>query len=64
MGIINTIEFYLKAEKVLYSCENITQLKNALNYIELYHDRTEDFSGYNVLLRKYNKLTEEMNLHE
>lgn len=64
MDIINTIEYYLKAEKVLYSCVNHTQLNYALNYIKLYHERTEDFSGYNVLYRKYHKLREELSLNE
>lgn len=64
MEIINTIQYYLKAEKVLYSCTNIQQLKNSFNYIKLYYERTEDFSGYNVLLRKYHKLSEDMELNE
>lgn len=64
MEIINTIELYFKAEKVLLSCKNTLHLKSALNYINLYHKLTEDFSGYNVLLRKHNKLYEEFYIYE
>lgn len=64
MGIINTISYYFKAEKVLESCENVNQLRNGLRYVENYHKVTEDFMGYNVLLRKFHKLYEEMKLDE
>jgi len=64
MENINTTDYYFKAEKVLNSCENIEQLRGALSYAELYYKKTNDRSGYEVLVRKYHKLTQELSLDE
>jgi hypothetical protein len=64
MENINTSTYYFKAENVLTSCENLEQLRNGLNYVELYHKKTKDRSGYEVLVRKYHKLLQEMSLDE
>lgn len=64
MKNINTINYYFKANKVINSCKNIYQLQNALRYAELYYKKTNDISGYEILVRKYYKLTEELFLNE
>lgn len=64
MQNINTTDYYFKAEKVLTSCENVEQLRGALSYAELYYKKTNDLSGYEVLVRKYHKLTKELSLNE
>ena len=53
-------EWYDKAERVIESCDNDRQLDIALNYTELYIGRTNDISGYNILLRKYDKKKNEL----
>jgi hypothetical protein len=64
MENINITDNYFRAEKVLDSCTNLDQLKNALNYAELYYKYTNDRSGYDVLIRKYHKLYKELILDE
>jgi len=53
---------YFRVERVINSCTNLEQLSIALNYVELYYKNTNDRLGYEVLIRKYNKLTEELSL--
>lgn len=53
-------EWYDKAERVIESCHNDRQLDIALNYAELYIGQTNDVSGYNILLRKYNRKKNEL----
>tara|TARA_R110000796_G_scaffold40742_13_gene100839 strand:+ start:3398 stop:3586 length:189 start_codon:yes stop_codon:yes gene_type:complete len=53
-------EWYDKAERVIESCDNDRQLDIALNYTELYIERTNDTSGYHILLRKYDKKKNEL----
>ena len=64
MGDINTTDYYLRVESVLLSCNNILQIKNALTYIELYYKLSNDDCGYDILLRKYDKLYDKMNINE
>ena len=64
MENINMSNNYFRAEKVMDSCTNLEQLRNALNYTELYYKNTNDRSGYEVLIRKYHKLTQELSLDE
>ena len=55
MTDINITNYYFRAEEVLLSCTNGTQLKNSLNYIKLYYKLSGDYCGYEILLRKYDK---------
>ena len=55
---------YFRAERVINSCTNLEQLSIALNYVELYYKTTNDRLGYEILIRKYNKLTEELSLDD
>jgi len=64
MEDIKTIDYYFRVESVLLSCTNILQIKNALTYIKLYNKLSGDYCGYNILLRKYNKLYNEMKINE
>lgn len=57
---INLTELYSKAERVLLSSKNDSQLRVSKNYIEFYFIQTNDKSGYDVLIRKYNKLKSEL----
>lgn len=57
---INLTELYAKAERVLLSSKNDSQLRVSKNYIEFYFIQTNDKSGYDVLIRKYNKLKSEL----
>ena len=57
---INLTELYAKAERVLLSSKNDSQLRVSKNYIEFYFIQTNDKSGYEVLIRKYNKLKSEL----
>jgi hypothetical protein len=49
MEILKQIESKNKAIRVINSCVTDEQLNSALNYIELYYKRFEDFIGYNEL---------------
>jgi hypothetical protein len=60
MTDINITNYYFRAEEVLLSCTNSTQLKNSLNYIKLYYKLSGDYCGYQVLLRKYDKRISEL----
>jgi hypothetical protein len=51
MEILKQIESKSKAIKVIDSCETSEQLNFALNYVELYYKKFEDFVGYNELKR-------------
>lgn len=57
---INLTELYAKAERVLLSSKNDSQLRVSKNYIEFYFIQTNDKSGYDVLISKYNKLKSEL----
>ena len=59
MTDINITNYYFRAEEVLLSCTNGIQLKNSLNYIKLYYKLSGDYCGYQILLRKYDKLINE-----
>ena len=60
MTDINITNYYFRAEEVLLSCTNTTQLKNSLNYIKLYYKLSGDYCGYEILLRKYDKRINEL----
>ena len=60
MTDINITNHYFRAEEVLLSCTNSTQLKNSLNYIKLYYKLSGDYCGYEILLRKYDKRINEL----
>lgn len=60
MTDINITNYYFRAEEVLLSCTNNTQLKNSLNYIKLYYKLSGDYCGYEILLRKYDKRINEL----
>lgn len=60
MTDINITNYYFRAEEVLLSCTNSTQLKNSLNYIKLYYKLSGDYCGYEILLRKYDKRINEL----
>ena len=60
MTDINITNYYFRAEEVLLSCTNGTQLKNSLNYIKLYYKLSGDYCGYQILLRKYDKRINEL----
>ena len=60
MTDINITNYYFRAEEVLLSCTNSTQLKNSLNYIKLYYKLSGDYCGYGILLRKYDKRINEL----
>jgi len=60
MTDINITNYYFRAEEVLLSCTNTTQLKNSLNYIKLYYKLSGDYCGYQILLRKYDKRINEL----
>ena len=60
MTDINITNYYFRAEEVLLSCTNTTQLKNSLNYIKLYYKLSGDYCGYRILLRKYVKRINEL----
>lgn len=54
MELINQINSKNKAIRVIESCRNKTQLIVALNYVNLYFKKYEDFLGYNELKRIIN----------
>jgi len=54
MGLIKQINSKNKAIRIIESCRNKTQLSVALNYVELYYKKYEDFLGYNELKRIIN----------
>jgi hypothetical protein len=58
MEIIKQIEAKNKSIKVIGSCETEEQLNFALNYVELYYKKFEDFIGYNELKRLINHTKE------
>jgi hypothetical protein len=60
MTDINITNYYFRAEEVLLSCTNTTQLRNSLNYIKLYYKLSGDYCGYEILLRKYDKRINEL----
>jgi|TARA_R110002153_G_scaffold244099_1_gene399536 hypothetical protein len=64
MTDINITKHYFRAEDVLLSCTTPPQVKNSLNYIKLYYKLSGDYCGYEILLRKYHKLTLELKTHE
>ncbi len=51
MEILKQIEAKNKTIKVINSCVTDVQCNSALNYIELYHKKFDDFIGYNELKR-------------
>ena len=58
MEILKQIEAKNKSIKVIGSCETEEQLNFALNYVELYYKKFEDFIGYNELKRLINHTKE------
>jgi hypothetical protein len=64
MTDINISNYYFKAENVLFSCTNLSQVKNSLNYIKLYYRLTGDYCGYTILVRKYHKLLNELTTND
>jgi hypothetical protein len=54
-------KIYFRTENILQSSFNEGQLETALNYIECYFKTTNDQSGYDVLLRKYIRKSQELN---
>ena len=52
---------YFRAENILQSSFNEDQLETALNYVECYFRTTKDRSGYDVLLRKYIRKSQQLN---
>ena len=55
MELMNQINSKNKALRVIESCKDKTQLNVALNYVELYYKKYEDFLGYNELKRVINE---------
>jgi hypothetical protein len=55
MEVTQEMELYFKAENVILSSVNLSQLLVAKKYAELYLNQTEDDKGYDVLIRKFNK---------
>lgn len=62
MEITQDSELYFKAENVILSSVNLSQLQVAKKYVELYLDQTEDEKGYEVLIRKFNKKYTELSV--
>jgi hypothetical protein len=54
MEILKQIKAKKKCVKVIESCETKEHYKSAYNYINLYHNKFEDFIGYNELKRMLN----------
>ena len=52
---------YSRAENILQSSFNEDQLETELNYVECYFKTTNDRSGYDVLLRKYIRKSQQLN---
>jgi len=62
MEITQDSELYFKAENVILSSVNLSQLQVAKKYVELYLDQIEDEKGYEVLIRKFNKKYTELSV--
>ena len=54
-------KIYFRTENILQSSYNEGQLETALNYVECYFKTTNDRSGYDVLLRKYIRKSQQLN---
>ena len=54
-------DWYQKAENVVMSATNQSQLRVAHNYIEFYKAQTNDVAGYEILLRKWFNRMGELN---
>ena len=59
MTILNQIKAKNKTQKVIESCLTTTHLECAERMIELYHQKYEDFVGYNQLKRILNQNKED-----
>jgi hypothetical protein len=55
MSILNQIKAKNKTQKVIESCLTTTHLECAERMVELYHQKYEDFVGYNQLKRILNQ---------
>lgn len=58
----NLIEFR-KACVVIESCNTYQQLKNAMNYSNLYYKKNKDFKSYQHLMKLVSKKLEETNIN-
>jgi hypothetical protein len=58
---LNLIEFR-KACIVIDSCETYSQLKNAMNYANLFYKKNKDFKSYQHLMKLVSKKLEETNI--
>lgn len=57
----NLIEFR-KACVVIDSCKTYSQLKNAMNYANLFYKKNKDFKSYQHLMKLVSKKLEETNV--
>lgn len=62
MEVKKDMEMYFKAENVVLSSLNLGQLMVAKRYVESYFKETNDKSGFDVLMRKFNKKYDELSL--
>jgi hypothetical protein len=62
MEVTQDMELYFKAENVILSSVNLSQLQVAKKYAELYLNQTEDDKGYEVLVRKFNRKYAELSV--
>jgi len=58
---LNLIEFR-KACIVIDSCKTYGQLKNAMNYANLFYKKNKDFKSYQHLMKLVSKKLEETNI--
>ena len=58
---LNLIEFR-KACIVIDSCKTYSQLKNAMNYANLFYKKNKDFKSYQHLMKLVSKKLEETNI--
>ena len=62
MEVTHDSELYFKAENVILSSVNLSQLQVAKKYADLYLNQTEDEKGYEVLVRKFNRKYAELSV--
>ena len=54
---------FRKACLVIESCENYLQLRNAMNYADLFFQKYQDFGSYNHLQKLIGRKMEKINLN-
>ncbi len=59
---LNLIEFR-KACIVIDSCKTYSQLKNAMNYANLFYKKNKDFKSYQHLMKLVSRKLEETNVN-